>query len=86
MLIKPKIARIDKARKFIKVGDWVRLSRAPGKFPVHPEWLRVFNRYSGRVLKVVGWDAEGYAWLDIGREVLSVEPQLLKIVKFGHKP
>ena len=86
MPLKAKLARIDKARKPIKIGDWVRLSRSPKKFPVHPEWRRVFSRHSGRVLKVVGWDAEGYAWLDIGREVLSVEPRLLKIVKIGYKP
>ena len=82
MPLKPKMARIDKHRKPIRLGARVRLPRSPGKFPVHPEWLRVFNRFSGRVLKVVGWDTEGYAWLNIGREVLSVEPHLLTLHSF----
>ena len=80
---KPKMARIDKTGKLIRIGDWVKLPRSPGKFPIHPKWLRVFNRFSGRILKVVGWDTEGYAWLDIEREVLSVEPHLLTLHSRG---
>ena len=85
MLSKIKMARIDKAKKPIHVGDWVRLPRSPGKYPVHGEWLRTFNRFSGRVLRVVGWDTQGYAHLDIGPELLSVEPYLLKVIRSGRK-
>lgn len=74
---KSSTARTDKVGKEIRIGDWVRLARAPEKFPVNREWLRVFHRFSGRTLRVVDWDYEGYACLDIGGEVLSVEPRLL---------
>ena len=80
---KSKLAHRDKARKLIRIGDWVKIPNSPGKFPVHPEWLRVFNRFSGRILKVVGWDTEGYAWLSVGREILSVDPHLLTLHSRG---
>lgn len=83
MRIKPKrqMLRVDRYGKIIEIGNWVKLPRTVGKFPVHSDYARIFKRYAGRILQVVDWDYEGYAWLDIGREVLSVEPKLLEVVR-----
>lgn len=71
----------DVARKYIRVVCWVKLSRTIKKHPVHPEYRKICKHFAGSCLQLVEWDTIGYAWLNVGKEVLSVEPRLLRIVR-----
>jgi hypothetical protein len=79
-----KMQHKDKGNHQISIGDWVLLPKTPETFPVHREYAKTFRKFSGRVLRVVGWDSEGYAWIDINKEVLSVPPQILTLVRRGY--
>lgn len=81
----PQIVQaLDRHGRLVRVGDTVRVA---GKLRVrnaHREFVEAFQRVAGRVRKVVGWDKTGGAWIDAGRrEVITIEPRLLTIVRRG---
>jgi hypothetical protein len=85
MRLRPRATDCD-GRK-IEVGDQVRVARSLRSLNAHPEFRRAFRQVAGRITIVVGWDATGGAWIPFqAREVLTVEPHLLRVIRRGlHK-
>lgn len=74
-------ANLDRAGTRIVLGSRVRICVSARLYKAHPEFRRSFRKVAGRIKTVVGWDGTGGAWIDLGRSgVLTVEPQLLKVV------
>jgi len=82
MATQPSVRAADRYGHIIGVGDLVRVSRAIPPHRAHPEYRRSFRRWVGRVVRIVGWDATGDAWIPVRPgEVLSVDPKLLVLVR-----
>jgi len=75
---------VDCGGRRIDIGDEVRVARCLGGLGSHPEFRRAFRRVAGRLTTVVGWDSTGGAWIPVhSREVLTIEPHLLRLVRRG---
>jgi hypothetical protein len=84
MIHRRRGAKLDRVGTPICVGDFVRVAKCLYSVTAHQEFRADFRRCAGRVFPVVGWDQTGVAWIPNGKMgVLSVEPQLLRVVRRG---
>ena len=74
--------KVDCSSGSANPGDFVRVAKRASLFHAHREYRLSFRQVAGRVFPIVGWNVTALAWILVRRgEVLSVEPELLVVVR-----